>query len=377
MKYKLLLILPLCILLLSGCKSAARYLELGDYDKAIDKTIKVLKKKPTKESAFIILEKAYKEANNTDIHHINELKKSGDPSLWEEIYYTYLNLENRDQKILHLESSIAKRLIPFPVDYTADIENAKLNATKFLYEVALRLLSTNIKADAQVAYECLLRVKDFYPNYKDVDEQLAKARIQGTVQILIRINNSGQWRSLPFEVRNILSDFNTNALDKEWVLFSTKDDFATMYDYYLDLSFNWSVVLPPEYQNKNYFVEKEITEIRKINDSTEAEETYVVRCQVEEFAQRRISKMHANLELQNISKGIIVYEIPLAAEFLFLNQWAIANGDYRALNNEILSLLGQREKPNPSDLNMLMGVSEILLDKIQKEIEYCAVHEIE
>ncbi|MEG2177794.1 MAG: hypothetical protein RRY15_02825 [Bacteroidales bacterium] len=259
MKVKLFLLLPLSFVFILGCKSASRQLELGNYDSAISQSVKTLHRNPSKTKAFSVLQQAYELANFNDNEHIKALKKEGDPSLWEEIYYTYVSLDYRDKKIGELPDSLFYRIIPNPVDYSADMENAKLNATKFLYEIAMQLLSTNTKVDAQTAYNCLLSVQKFYPNYKDVEEQLVKARIMGTVQVLIRINNSYQWQSLPFEAKNVLSSFNTMALNKEWVIFSTTDNLTTTYDYYLDLFFDWSIVLPMYLDNRNYTIAKDIT----------------------------------------------------------------------------------------------------------------------
>ncbi|MEG2177795.1 MAG: hypothetical protein RRY15_02830 [Bacteroidales bacterium] len=87
--------------------------------------------------------------------------------------------------------------------------------------------------------------------------------------------------------------------------------------------------------------------------------------------------MRASLELININANQIAYSAPITAEFVFANQWAIAKGDVRALSDRTLALLGQKALPEPPDTYMLVGVSQVMLNEVQREIEYCSLHKIE
>ena len=75
-------IVPFIILLtviLSGCGSAKKQLERGNYDAAIDKAVKQLRKDPSDAKEIEILQRSYTVANDRDNERIRFLKMEGTP----------------------------------------------------------------------------------------------------------------------------------------------------------------------------------------------------------------------------------------------------------------------------------------------------------
>jgi len=62
-------------LFITNCKSPDVLLREGRYDLAIDKCVKKLKKKPTKEKYTLVLEDAFKKVNQRDDDRTQYLKK--------------------------------------------------------------------------------------------------------------------------------------------------------------------------------------------------------------------------------------------------------------------------------------------------------------
>ncbi len=84
-------ILPFLIitLIFVGCKSASKQLEKGNYDAALQKSAKKIKKNPTKNDDEVwVFNDAYRMATTRDNDAIARLKRKGDPALWEQIYRT-------------------------------------------------------------------------------------------------------------------------------------------------------------------------------------------------------------------------------------------------------------------------------------------------
>lgn len=86
-------------LLLSGCGSSKKQLQKGNYDAAIDKAVKQLRKDPKDEKQLAILTQSYKVANEQDQERIRFLKMENKPSNWDEIYQLYNALNNRQSLV--------------------------------------------------------------------------------------------------------------------------------------------------------------------------------------------------------------------------------------------------------------------------------------
>ena len=73
------------LILLSGCGSSKKQLEKGNYDAAIDKAVRQLRKDPRDAKQIAILDRSYKIVNEQDNERIRFLKMEGKPANWDEI----------------------------------------------------------------------------------------------------------------------------------------------------------------------------------------------------------------------------------------------------------------------------------------------------
>jgi len=86
----------------NSVKRTQKFVAQGNYNQAIELAVKKLQKdKDAKEyDAHIrLLEEAYLKAKEDDTRHINFLKKENSPPAAKEIYYTYLDLQARQDLI--------------------------------------------------------------------------------------------------------------------------------------------------------------------------------------------------------------------------------------------------------------------------------------
>src|SRR5665647_2880919 len=96
---KLRLGFPLLMIILIGCSSPEKLLQKGNYDAIVEKSVKNLIKNPTSEEDAVMLDKAYKLANNRDLERVKYLKMEGNPNTWDEMLSLYSNLKNRQTSV--------------------------------------------------------------------------------------------------------------------------------------------------------------------------------------------------------------------------------------------------------------------------------------
>lgn len=183
------------ILLLSlvfmGCGSSKKQLQKGNYDLAIDKSVKSLMKKPTDQEEIEILDRAYRIANEQDLEKIRYLKLENNPNNWDEILNRYIALKNRQSKVRTvLPLQMGNRTIDYEyIDYDADIVKAKQGAASYFYEHAQQLMNNGDKESYRTAYYELMKVKEYGGSYENVDQLLMQAKNMGMSRVLIMMQN--------------------------------------------------------------------------------------------------------------------------------------------------------------------------------------------
>ena len=146
MKKTISLLFVLAILL-AGCGSSKKQLQKGNYDAAIDKAVKSLRKDPNDAKQIDILTQSYKVANDQDNERIRFLKMEGRPDSWDEIYLLYKTLNDR-QSLVKTVTPLNNngRSVEFSyVDYMPEMVGAKRKAADFYYAHGNELMKTGMK----------------------------------------------------------------------------------------------------------------------------------------------------------------------------------------------------------------------------------------
>src|SRR5665647_630450 len=146
-------------IILSGCGSSKKQLQKGNYDAAIAKAVKQLRKDPNDVKQIEILERSFQVANDRDNERIRFLKMEGKPNNWDDIYLVYKSLSDR-QSLVKSVTPLNKNgeSVDFPyVDYMAEMVNAKRKAADFYYAHGIELMKSGIKESSRQAYAEYLR----------------------------------------------------------------------------------------------------------------------------------------------------------------------------------------------------------------------------
>jgi hypothetical protein len=127
MKRILQIFVILSILFSAGCSSSKKQLSKGNYDAAIDKAVKELRRDRDDEKQIQILSESYRIANELDQERIRYLKMEGRANSWDEVYQIYQALSSRQTLVRTVTPlNLDGRTVDFPyVDYMSDMVEAK------------------------------------------------------------------------------------------------------------------------------------------------------------------------------------------------------------------------------------------------------------
>ncbi len=369
---KKILYLSLAVFILSACGSSSiKYLEKGQYDKAIDKSVKMILKDKNKDAEIQVLSQAYKLGNQKDNENIEQLRLTGQPDIWDKIYSSYDALQKR--QVARLAQVINLNYIDYQyINYTAEIANAKNKAAEYFYVHAKTLLDKGDKYSARTAYDELQKVKSFFPNYKDVDDLIKIAYNKGNTYVLFIIENNSQ-SILPIVFEEELRKTSISELNQKWTIYDSKPLKDFFYDYLIVVNIRLIDILPENLNQNHYTETKQIANgwqykldnkgnVLKdsLGNDIKIPKYKTISCTINEVQQSKAVVIAGTLDFINNETNQIIKTEPIRAEWFFKNAFATAFGDLSALSEQSKSKLQSIQMPFPPNVDMIMQVGNVL-----------------
>jgi hypothetical protein len=384
----LLLIIVTSIAACSSVKKTQEAINYGNYNEAINISLKQLRNNKTKKSNqqyILLLEEAFEKATIKDLEYISFLKKDGNPANFEAIYNSYVNLKNRQEQI--------KPLLPLPIhskkrnaqflfsDYTNEILNAKNKLSEYLYTNAKQLINSSVnKLDYRSAFDDLTYLNKINPNYKDARNLIDEAHFKGTNFVFVSLQNKTR-QVIPIRLEKDLLNFNTYNLNDLWTVYHTNKQAELVYDYEMEIIFRDIKISPEQLHEKETITQKQIVDRWKylkdtngnlvkdsLGNNIKVDNFKTISCKVKEITQFKSAQVIGQVRYFNLITNQIMESFPLASEFIFEHRYGTYRGDKKALDKKHLDLLNNKFVPFPSNEQMVYDCGEDLKNKIKSSI---------
>ncbi|GDX51922.1 hypothetical protein LBMAG27_09690 [Bacteroidota bacterium] len=381
---KKIFLLFVSISVFASCTSIQKELRNGDYDSAFDKALKRVKNNPGKDKYAVWLEAASDKAYTRDMKQIEYWKKEGEPSHLVDIYYLLNNIHNRHNAVepitpLHINSK--KRDAIFKNVADEDLIAAKTKAADFLYTHAVKIMASNNRYDARNAYDELLKAKEFFPGFRDVDAQIQNAYTKGISHVLLNVVNVSN-AIMPAGLEKQLTSFDMIGLNSQWVKFDSKANEGTTYDYRVMVHLV-KINASPEQVLKNKY-----TDTKKVEDGFEylldakgnvkkdslgndmkTKKYKTIACDVLETNQQKDGLVGATVDFYT-SQNELIYSYPISG----MSHWqyfsAVAVGDLNALTDASRAKLAHTvPAPFISDEEIILMAGDQLKPYLKSAIE--------
>jgi hypothetical protein len=353
----------LILIFAAGCTSTDKLIRKGQYDKAFKRALRKVTRNPNNEKEVYNLATAYNKVQQNSEDRISQLKASGRPDIWDQVYREYSKMNERYQKI--------KPLLPLqykgqslPVkhdDYFNFAENAKLKAAEYHYALGVKLLKSQNKEDIRNAYYEFEKVLNYFENYKNARQLKEEAYQKGINHIIVFVENHSKYK-LYKDYLEALFDFDVSRLNRKWTDYEfVETNKIPQGDGYVKVVIDAIDISPERVENNTYTVEKEIVVGQDyvydenghiVTDSTGNPVTKPVmgkaKCIVKE----------THLKKDGIIKGTVLYidryskiikKSPIGADQHFEYAFARADGDLRVLDDRVRKLLKNDPAGFPPD----------------------------
>lgn len=380
-------LLPFIIILtiiMSGCGSSKKQLEKGNYDAAIAKSVKSLRKDPKDVKQIDVLSQSYKVANDQDNERVRFLKMEGKPNNWDEIYLVYKGLNDRQALVKTVTPLNANgRSVDFAyIDYLPDMVNAKRKAADFYYAHGTELMKSNIKESYRQAFAEFVRAKEYVGDYEGIDNKIQETKYLGMSRVLVSIQNSSMLK-FPKEFEQDLLALDLPHLNSEWVEYSTQNlNDKVQYDYFVNVNVKTIVVSPDQSVQRDSVIKREIDDgfsyvmdkkgnVMKdtLGNDIKQKKYKTVQCALVETIQSKACQITGDIEVIQMNPNRAIKKDPIGAQSKFENISSRALGDTQALNAQQLARTKTSIVPFPTDIDMVIRCSESLKMAIRGAIQ--------
>jgi hypothetical protein len=381
---KFYVLIVLATLLLAGCGSSKKQLEHGNYDGAIQKAVKNLRKDPTSEKDIQTLEQAMKVATEQDNERIRYLKIEGKASSWDEIYLIYKRLNDRQALVRTVAPlQYQGRTVDFPyVDYLSEMAAAKRKAADFYYAHGQELMKNGTKDSYRQAFNEFVRAKDYVGDYPNIDPMLSDARYYGISRVFITVRNNSQLK-FPEEFEKDLLNIDIASLNTEWVeYYTTSLDANTSFDYEVNVYVKNIAVSPDNQVQLDSLVKREVEDgfqyvldakgnVKKdtLGNDIKVKKYKTLQCALIQTVQRKQCVIDGQVEVVGLRPEKVIKTDPIGARSGFEHISARAIGDQGALSDRQKQMLASKPVEFPDDIEMVVDCAQDLKHAIRGALQ--------
>jgi predicted transcriptional regulator YdeE len=364
-------------IILAGCGSSKKQLQKGNYDAAIAKSVKQLRKDPNDAKELDILTQSYKVANDQDKERVRFLTMEGKPSNWDEIYLVYKRLNDRQS----LVKTVPSGNFPY-VDYMPEMVNAKQKAADFYYAHGTELMKSGLKDSYRQAYAEFVRAKDYVGDYQGIDNMIQEARYKGMSRVFVSIQNSSIFK-FPQEFEQDLLALDFPRLNSDWVEYYTQNlNNNTEYDYFINVNIKNIAVSPDNTVERDSVIKRDVEDgftyvldkkgnVMKdsLGNDIKQKKYKTLQCALVETIQTKVCRIDGDIEVIQVNPDKVLKKDPIGAQSNFENISSRALGDLGALNAKQLERTKSSVVPFPTDIDMVIKCSESLKMAIRGAIQ--------
>jgi len=373
-------ILFIAAMLMSGCGSSKKQLEIGNYDAAISKAVAELRKKPDSEKDIETLERAMNIALEQDNERIRFLKMEGRANAWDEIYMIYQKMNDRQSAVRTVTPiRYQGRSIEWPyVDYMQEMVDAKKKAADFYYEHGQELMKNNTKESYRQAYAEFARARDYMGDYPNIDQMMQESHYLGISRAWVTVKNYSAIQ-FPEEFEKELLALDFPRLNKEWVEYHiTMPDNDTQIDYQININLRTIAVSPDRQYQRDTLVKATVEDgfeyvkdargnVMKdsLGNDIKVKKFKELQCALIQTVQAKECVIQGDVEMLSFYPERTIKKEPIGARSNFEHISARAIGDVNALSEEQKKMLQSQPVQFPMDIDMVIMCTENLKTAIR------------
>ena len=336
----------ICIFIaLSSCSTNKKLYDSKEYDKVLNNLTDRASKNELNESQIEMLSLSYHQANQDDFMKIIELKKSGLPDIWTEIYYRTYNINERQNKVDKLPDNIKDSINYKRLALEDEIRSSKIKAETYLSAKANQLLRNPNEDNINESEVLIKQLHKINPNNSNLEDLHLRLIFSSADNILFRIATPTDLY-LPDDFALLALNFEENTIYN--VPFDVVPNENTDYDLMIRVMIEEKNI-SPERIDAVTFEERNGDKTAKVTDRT----------------MNKTATITGQIEVIDVKNEDILIITPFDISSTFSHKYAIFEGDREACSEQTLSLLSNEAIDFPSDNALFRDIARKLNDALK------------
>lgn len=348
---KTLRLLIFCFALLLTFDLNAQNETTIEYDKTIDKLVPKAKKNKLNKKKLNQLTVSYHQANEIDHKRVMELKASGQPDIWIEIYYRLNNISNRQDKVKTVPANVKTAMSYKALSLESEIDNSREKAELYLCAKISLLLENPTEENLKESAALVDHLVKINPKNVNIDDFRLKHVVLPSKQILFRAATPTDLE-LPENFAQLALDFDDKTI--YGIPFDIVPNEKTEYDMMIRVMIEEKII-SPERVDAVTFEEKNGGRVAKVTDKTMSKSVAI----------------KGKIEFVDVESENVLIVTPFDIASTFVHNYAEFSGDKAACSERTLELLDKQVVDFPSDEALLKDVARklnmILKNQYQKK----------
>ena len=337
---KTLKLLFFCLTIFLTFNVSAQNQTTIEYDETINKLIPKAKKNKLNEKKLNELTISYHQANEIDHKRIMELKATGQPDIWVEIYYRINNINKRQDKIKVLPEDVKKAMNYKHLNLENEIDNSKEKAELYLCAKINLLLKNPTEENLNESSTLVNHLVKINPQNTNIDDFRLKLVILPSKRILFRVAAPTELY-LPDNFAQLALNFDEKTI--YGIPFDIVPIEKTEYDLMIRIMIEEKIISPDRIDAVT-FEEKHGDLMAKVIDKTMSKSVAI----------------KGKIEFIDVKKENILIATPFDIASTFVYNYAEFSGDKTACSAHTLELLNKQVIDFPSDEVLLKDAARKL-----------------
>jgi hypothetical protein len=374
----------------SGCKSAQKQIESGNYDAAINHCVKNLAgKKKKKDDLVVGLERAFERAQERDLNRLEAYQRTNTIDSWDKAYDIAVMIQKRQEKVsplMPLRSQKGYRARFDMVDAQNMVSQAREKSCQLRYVAAEGLLSKadreGDRASARDAYYVLEDLEKKYGRgYRDCQHLMSNALRLGATNIAFSVSNQTD-QIIPMSVENDLLTLSARDMNTLWRKFDTStSQNASAYQYRARFILE-DIQISPEFVRENRYTDEadikdgweyvldKLGNVRKDSTGRDIRRDKMVRVRADilEMNQRKTARVLGTVKIFDESGKRLLDSCPISTEVVFDHVSMTFRGDERALSDRTRCNLGRTPVPFPTHRDLMQLAANQLHPQVSEAL---------
>lgn len=330
----------LCLTILISYNIYSQEANTAELDKNIDKLIPKAKKNKLNEKQTISLMQSYHQANEQDFKRIMELKASGQPDIWMEIYDKSVSIDERQKKVEVLPDKVKSAINFKSLNLDNEITNAREKAELYICAKANLLYKDINEENLGEARKLIRQLHKINPQSKNIDELMLKSVILPSKQIIVRVATPTELQ-VTQNYAKIILDFDNNTV------------YGRPFDAVPDKDKDYDLMI-------RIMIEETIISPERIESVTFEEKKDNARAIVTDKTMIKSATLKGKIQIIDVENDEIMINTPYNVSSTFRHQYAEASGNTSACTEYTIELLKRKHIDFPTDNSLLEAAAREL-----------------